>query len=208
VQAAETRQRLIDAAVELFSENSYDDVAVGDIARAAGVAHGLLFHYFGSKRRIYLEAVRAAADVLNTSFAPRPGLAPGHQLREALVGHFRYLAAHPGLALRLVLSGRGADQEAWEVFEASRMRAVEWISRLLGLDADVPAVRMMWRAAVGAIDETAVCWLQSGQQFDVDAVVESVVEVAAAALKAATRLDPGLDIDDVITRMLHPDTAG
>lgn len=68
-QAAETRQRLIDAAVEAFSEQGYDEVAVADIAKAAGVAHGLLFHYFGNKRGIYLAALRDASDRIASSGA-------------------------------------------------------------------------------------------------------------------------------------------
>ena len=54
LQAAETRQRLIEAAIKQFSEHNFEDVAVTDIVKTAGVAHGLLFHYFGNKRGIYL----------------------------------------------------------------------------------------------------------------------------------------------------------
>ena len=53
-QKAETKRRLISIAVEVFAENDYDQVTVADIAERAGVAHGLLFHYFKSKRGIYL----------------------------------------------------------------------------------------------------------------------------------------------------------
>lgn len=201
MQAAETRRRLIESAVELFSEASYDDVSVAEIAHTAGVAHGLLFHYFGTKRGIYLEAVRAAADRLNKFFTVRPGLAPGRQLRDALIDHFRFLSEHPGLALRLVLSGRGADAEAWEVFEAGRQHAVNWAATTLGLDPSNPAMHMMWRATVGAVDETAVFWLQHGQPFDVEAVVDSIVDIAATAVRAAARLDPTLDVDSAIEQM-------
>ena len=83
-QAAETRQRIVDAAVRIFSEQNYDDVAVSDIAKAAGVAHGLLFHYFGSKRGVYLEAMRGAAEQLEAAFVFEPELAPGEQLRHAI----------------------------------------------------------------------------------------------------------------------------
>src|SRR5205823_2704255 len=57
-RAAATRQRLIDVAVHQFAAKPYNEVAVGEIAEQAGVAHGLLFHHFGNKRGIYLEAVR------------------------------------------------------------------------------------------------------------------------------------------------------
>ncbi len=57
-QADATRRRLVQAALKAFSTRPFDAVAVDDIADAAGVAHGLVFHYFGSKRGLYLEALR------------------------------------------------------------------------------------------------------------------------------------------------------
>lgn len=45
-----TRQRMLEAAVELFADRPFDDVQVGKIAERAGVAHGLMFHHFGTKR--------------------------------------------------------------------------------------------------------------------------------------------------------------
>src|SRR4051794_6721435 len=106
LQAAETRQRLIDAAVKLFSENNYEDVAVGDIAKSIGAAHGLLFHYFGNKRGIYLAALRSAALDLEASYDVATDLPAGRQVRAMFTAHLRFLSAHPGLGLRLVLGGR------------------------------------------------------------------------------------------------------
>ena len=206
-QAAETRQRLIAAAVQLFSEHSYDDVAVADIPKVAGVAHGLLFHYFGSKRGIYLEAMRGAAEQLYESFKIRPGLPPAAQIRRALASHLRYLATHRGLALRLVLGGRGADPEAWEVFEAGRWRALQTVGALLGLHRDSAALRMMGRAAVSAIDEVSVFWLNNGQPFEVDAMVGCMVQMIASGLRAAATLDPTLDVDAAVHTLLDEATA-
>jgi AcrR family transcriptional regulator len=44
--------------VRLVGERPYADVSTTEIARAAGVARGLLNHYFGTKRELYLEVVR------------------------------------------------------------------------------------------------------------------------------------------------------
>jgi AcrR family transcriptional regulator len=202
VKAAETRQRLVDAAVELFAECSYDEVAVADICRAAGTAHGLLFHYFGNKRGIYLEAIRDTTNRLLRIHAQRPEIPPVERIRGAFTGQFRYLAAHRGLALRLVLGGRGADPEAWEVLEAGRWRIIEsWIT-LLGLDPQNQALRMMIRSVVGAIDEAAVYWLQNDEPFDVDAVVECLMQLTVAALRSAAALDPTLDVEAALRPLL------
>ena len=55
--AAEEKRRLIlDAAVRVFARSGFHTSRVGDIAEEAGVAHGLLYHYFESKDQL-LEAV-------------------------------------------------------------------------------------------------------------------------------------------------------
>ena len=52
----EKRRLLLDAAVRVFARSGYHDCRVGDITEEAGVAHGLLYHYFKSKDEV-LEAV-------------------------------------------------------------------------------------------------------------------------------------------------------
>src|SRR5262245_66180551 len=52
----EKRRQLLDAAVRVFARSGYHDCRVGDITEEAGVAHGLLYHYFKSKDEV-LEAV-------------------------------------------------------------------------------------------------------------------------------------------------------
>jgi AcrR family transcriptional regulator len=50
------RQQLLWAAVRVFARKGFHASRVGDIAEEAGVAHGLLYHYFKSKDQV-LEAV-------------------------------------------------------------------------------------------------------------------------------------------------------
>ncbi|UGT67883.1 TetR/AcrR family transcriptional regulator [Nocardia gipuzkoensis] len=202
-QAAETRQRLIDAAVEAFSAQSYEEVAVADIAKTAGVAHGLLFHYFGNKRGIYLEAMRDASDRIVRVQQSDPHLPAAEQIRAGLNAHFRYLAAHRGLALRLVLSGRATDPETAEAFEAGRWRAIEKWTTLLGLDPENPALRMMMRSTIGALDEATVYWLQNDEPFDVKHMVDCILEMTVAGLRAAAMLDPELDVTAAASMLLE-----
>ena len=48
----EKRQRLLGAAVRVFAAKGYHACRVGDIAEEAGVAYGLLYHYFPSKEAV------------------------------------------------------------------------------------------------------------------------------------------------------------
>lgn len=53
---ADKREQILQAAVRVFAAQGYEASRVGDVAREAGVAYGLVYHYFGSKEAV-LEAV-------------------------------------------------------------------------------------------------------------------------------------------------------
>src|SRR5262245_870602 len=55
--AADRRKQILKAAVEVFAERGFHRTRVSDIAKRAGVAYGLIYHYFDSKD-----------DVLNSVF--------------------------------------------------------------------------------------------------------------------------------------------
>jgi AcrR family transcriptional regulator len=68
VPAADRRRQILDAAVKVFASRGFNQCRVSDIADEAGVAYGLLYHYFRSKD-----------EVLDTLFLER-----WHVLREAI----------------------------------------------------------------------------------------------------------------------------
>jgi AcrR family transcriptional regulator len=202
VQAELTRRRLLDAAVGHFSAHHFDDVATSDITEAAGVAQGLLFHYFGNKRGIYLEALRDAANKLNAATTPPPSDgSAGTQFRRMLRAHLAYLSEHDGMALRLVVGGSGGDPEAWEIFDQSRWHTIEWTCQLLELDFARPALRLMLRSCAGALDEAAAYWLKDGRPFEPDALVEAIVELLITSLRCAAQLDPEIDVSNAVTKL-------
>lgn len=49
------KEEIIRAAAELFSQKSYHDVTMDDIAEKVGVAKGTIYLYFDSKENLYLE---------------------------------------------------------------------------------------------------------------------------------------------------------
>ena len=59
-QAAEKRRLILDAAVKVFAHQGFHACRVSDIADEAGVAYGLVYHYFRSKE-----------EILNTLFLER-----------------------------------------------------------------------------------------------------------------------------------------
>jgi TetR/AcrR family transcriptional regulator, fatty acid metabolism regulator protein len=69
IARVDKRKLILDAAIRVFADHGYHGSRVGDIAEDAGVAHGLLYHYFSSKE-----------EVLRTIFAENWG---------ELIGRFR-----------------------------------------------------------------------------------------------------------------------
>ena len=54
----EKRRLILAAAVRVFAEKGYHTSRVGDIAEEAGIAHGLMYHYFASKEEVLATVFR------------------------------------------------------------------------------------------------------------------------------------------------------
>lgn len=71
----ERRRGLLACAMRLFAEEGYDNVSVRAVARAAGVAPGLAYHYFDSKEKMFAEAIddyaRRCAERINAALDER-----------------------------------------------------------------------------------------------------------------------------------------
>ena len=95
---------ILDAAVELFSENGYDGVSMRQIAEAAGVSKSNIYHHFASKDALYLGILHGSAQHLSEIVED---LAEGdgdfqRRLRVFAEAHMKHLFANE-MTLRLVL---------------------------------------------------------------------------------------------------------
>ncbi|GGA01050.1 CerR family C-terminal domain-containing protein [Dyella caseinilytica] len=66
----ETRQRIIDAAIQLFGEHGFERASTRDIASAAGVNAPALQYYFESKEGLYKACAEYITDDLKARYAP------------------------------------------------------------------------------------------------------------------------------------------
>ena len=69
VSSADKRRLILDAAVRVFARDGYHTSRVGDIAEEAGIAHGLLYHYFPSKEEVLATIFRENWGTLVGRFA-------------------------------------------------------------------------------------------------------------------------------------------
>ncbi|MEE4297634.1 MAG: TetR/AcrR family transcriptional regulator [Wenzhouxiangella sp.] len=93
-----TRQRILSAAMDLFVEKGYADVAMRQIAERSGVTKSLIHHHFGSKEALW-KATKEAAFELYAGLQ-RQDLTEAEQsdedlLRRGVVNYFKFLQSHP-----------------------------------------------------------------------------------------------------------------
>ena len=90
----ERRAQLIELGRTLVNARSYDEISIDDIAAAAGVSKGLLYHYFPSKRSFYVETVRAGAAQMTTLTGAAEAFPPGERLERGLDAYLDYVEAN------------------------------------------------------------------------------------------------------------------
>jgi AcrR family transcriptional regulator len=78
-RSAATRQRIVDAGVELFSSKGYGDTALNDIVEMAGVTTGAFYYHFDSKEALAAEVLKqgwpAAWEIVDSCLnSPSTGL--------------------------------------------------------------------------------------------------------------------------------------
>ncbi|CAN5224887.1 TetR/AcrR family transcriptional regulator [soil metagenome] len=178
VRSIDRRERLLQAGIEAFGTTAYDEVRVSDIATATGVAAGLPFHYFGSKRGYYLEVLRYIGVQLREVLTAPLGLGPGASVRAILVAHFDWLESHP-VALRELLRGpMGADPEARAVFDDDRWDGMSRLLAALGITEPDPRTRLMVEGWISMKDDVMMRWIDS-PNVPRNEVIELLVRVLA-----------------------------
>ncbi|WP_162245700.1 TetR/AcrR family transcriptional regulator [Variovorax sp. Root411] len=155
------KQRILETAERLFANKGFPDVSAAEIVREAGVAHGLLFHHFGSMEGLYAEVSRAAAQRMNEaqqhSFRGRTAR---EQVASFLRAHLKAVKQRQGDALFRARSHNLAiNTEVAEIWEASRQQAIGRLCEVLGIPEPTKKVRACMRAWIGFHDQLVLAWL-------------------------------------------------
>jgi AcrR family transcriptional regulator len=183
----------LDAAVRVFARKGFHASRVGDIAEEAGVAHGLLYHYFRSKDEV-LETIFRETWELLASDTDRIEAA-GVPLREQLRRFARiYLGAWlmtPDLIAVLVREIARSPAVGSQIEE---VRGVfQSLQRMIAAAQERGEVRTdcnprlaAW-VVYGALEEILTGWVLGqlpAEEEDVERAVVTVVDVAYAGLAA------------------------
>ena len=147
------RAEILDAALRIYAERPYAEVSTSELAREAGVARGLLNHYFGTKRELYLTALRILLTIPEEAAADLPGHTRAERAAAAVDWFLDTVATRRGLWLTVGVGGVGGDPEVDRVVEEADETAADRVITALvpGHDpvAD-PATDVVLRARVRA----------------------------------------------------------
>jgi TetR/AcrR family fatty acid metabolism transcriptional regulator len=183
----------VDAAVRVFARNGFHGSRVGDIAAEAGVAHGLLYHYFRSKDEVLETIFRETWSglVSETKRIQESGVPLREQLRRFARIYLGSWLMTPELIRVLVREvARSPDvgnrvDEIGELFLALQ-RMIEAASERGEVRAGCDAQLAAW-AVYGAFEEILTGWVLGqlpAEEEDVERAVVTVVDVAYAGLAA------------------------
>jgi TetR/AcrR family fatty acid metabolism transcriptional regulator len=179
------RRLILDAAVRVFAREGYHDARVGDIAKEAGVAYGLVYHYFTSKEAVLEAVFRETWGLMLTAIhgvEERGGPAPD-RLRRVCAIVLRSWRDDPDLVRVLVREVARSPQIQREIDEIEQAFAA--LERIVERGQDEGtftrdlSARMVALMLYGALEEILTGWVMSQLPDDDEAVAEAERTIVA-----------------------------
>lgn len=187
----ERRRQLLEAGARAFTERSYDEVSMADLARSAGISKGLLYHYFPSKRDLFTATLAAAAAELAAVTEPDPELPPVEQLTKSVGAYLAWIEENAS-SYRRVLESIGSP-DVRSLVDEVRNRTVERIVEGVSRGEPRAALRVSVRAWLSGMDAAILDWLEVGD-ITRDQLRDLLVATFVGALGAARHVDPEVEL--------------
>ncbi|WP_286230223.1 TetR/AcrR family transcriptional regulator [Neobacillus mesonae] len=96
----EKQNRIINAAIKEFAQKGYDNASTNEIVKEAEISKGLLFHYFGNKKQLYLFLFDYCYDLIADEFFKKIDLSEADffsRMQQAVIIKMELLANYPEL---------------------------------------------------------------------------------------------------------------
>jgi AcrR family transcriptional regulator len=169
--------------MRMFIEQPYDGFSMDDVAAAAGISKGLIYHYFPSKRDFYVAVLQeAAADIMELT-DPDPALPPGERLRTGITAFLDYIRQSPRAYQAVVRGGIGSDPEVAEVAEEVRQVLARRVLEGLDIGDPPPQVKMAIRGWIGFAESASLEWFETNAMVEED-FITYLINILQAALRA------------------------
>jgi AcrR family transcriptional regulator len=191
--AEEKRRQILEAAVRVFAHKGFHTSRVGDIAEEAGVAHGLLYHYFKSKHEVLETIFRESwgnllADIQEIEESGAPA---GEQLRQATLRLLGSWQRNPDV-VRLIVREIARSPEVQSRI-ADLVKVVEAVQRIIAYGQETGEFRSDFNPRLAGVVfyggvEELLSGLVLGQIPDtpeaLEAAEQTLLDIALAGFSA------------------------
>ena len=180
---AQRREQILDAANALFAERAYDEVSIEDIASSAGVTRGLVHHYFGGRKEVYIALLQRIGAQREQALRPPVGRSARARVADTVSRWLDWTEANRTIWLATMAHGEDiADPEVQRVVSDLVRRA---IALLVEFHADIaqdsPRLRYALECWTGLNRAATRRWLRG------EATREATQELLASTLEHVLR---------------------
>ncbi|WP_084529036.1 TetR/AcrR family transcriptional regulator [Nocardia crassostreae] len=162
----ERRAQILACAIEMFGERPYAAVSTAELAQRAGVARGLINHYFGNKRDLYLAVVRRMVTLPRPAHMVVPTTGTTRERIDASVSWLLDTLGEHGTTWVKVtgLEGIGDDPEVQRILDEADDAAAERVVQMVGLGDSLHSaeLRALVRCYGGLVKAAGREWIVRG----------------------------------------------
>jgi AcrR family transcriptional regulator len=156
------REQILDAANALFAERAYDEVSIEDIASAAGVTRGLVHHYFGGRKDVYIGLLERLGAQREEHLRPPVGRSARARVVDSVSRWLDWTEANRTIWLATIARGEDiADPDVREVVADLVRRAVALLAaHHADIADDTPRLRYALECWTGLNRAATRRWLR------------------------------------------------
>ena len=189
LQPETRRAQLLELGGSLVDQRRYEDFSMDELAALAGVSKGLLYHYFPTKRELYLAVLRAATAEMLELVTLDPKLAPEKALEAALHAYLGYVEQHSNAYRAVLHDGLGGDPEVLGVADAFRQAVARQILEGAAIEQPTPLLRTAVNGWIGMVEAASLDWLDH-HDVEAEPLIRLLADSLASALELASRASP------------------
>ena len=180
---AERRDQILDAANELFAERGYGEVTIEDVAKRAGVARGLVHHYSGGRKDVYIALVERLGALREDQLRAPQGRNAQERVADSVSRWLDWTEANRTIYLGTIAPGGDiADPDVRRVVAELVHRAVALVAAFHSdIAEDSPRLRYALVCWTGLNRAATRRWLRG------DATREATQELLASTLEHVLR---------------------
>jgi AcrR family transcriptional regulator len=180
---ARRRDQILDAANALFAERGYAEVTIEDLAGAAGVTRGLVHHYFGGRKEVYVALLERLGAVREAALRPPSGRTARARVMDSVSRWLDWAGANERIYLGTVAPGEDiADPDVRGAVAELVARAVALlVVHHADIAEDSPRLRYALECWTGLNRTATRRWLRG------EATREATHELLASTLEHVLR---------------------